>query len=240
MEKAFEAFKSDPKNERLRKKVEHLPEAEQMLFVTGHEIGAYFEDMVVKNHDLHTKLTNQWRKNSDNEICLELTGLLHSMGVEGYTRASDKKNHTYIGDEKYVSRSDRLKKIRQKGANSKALRDYVKEAVTFQRAYFKYAGIKELTVYRGVKRQADKFAKDDEVTLKCREASSFTLDPGVAKAFGRVLAYKVPVEAVLMSPLTSPHFASSLGDDYVAKDKYRGESELVLMGGSTLKGKVVS
>lgn len=214
-------YKKKPKRDVMDGKTfESLSEAEQELFVAGHEVGAFFEEHVLKDKETHKKVMKAWRAASGDPVSQELLGLLESMGVHGSTPADESKEFS---------------KERKKGPGNKKLKAYIEEVAAFTQAYFKHADIKELTVFRGVDGQGtDKAKKGDKVGIKCREASSFTIDPTMAEAFGnKVLAAKIPVDRVLSSFLTYPDFGSPLAHRESSGGAV-GESELMVLGGSDL------
>lgn len=201
-----------------------LSEAEQGMFVAGHEVGDYFEKHVLKDKDTHKAVMRAWRASSGDPLSQELNGLLSSLGIPGDMPKDE------LDDKQYA-------KAREKGKSNKKLRAYLKEVTEFTQAYLKHAGVESLTVFRGVEGEGTEKAKGgQEVSVKCRQASSFTIDPVMAEAFGRVLEFKVPRENIFGSFLTNPDFGSPLAKR--ESGGALGESEAIILGASALKGKV--
>lgn len=204
---------------------DRMSEAEQMLFVAGHEVGDYFQSKVAKHKAEHAHLMKRWRMASGDSEVQALHGLLSSLGVPG---SFPEGEHEDKG----------LAKAYKAGAGDKKLLATVREAVIFERAFFKHLGVKELTVYRDIDGQGlDGKPKGQEVQVGCRPASSFSFDPTIAGTFGKhTVSFKVPVESVLASPLTNPDFGSALAE---REGGATGESEIIVMGASTLRGRLL-
>lgn len=204
---AYEAFNS-------------MNETERMFHTGGHLIGEAFESSVLSSEmrSTHDKYMNGWKDGADTWQSNELYGAMSELGIKGGAAPWDKK---------IISRED--------GAENEDLQSYCQLQWAFTQAFFEDAGIKEITVFRGVKGQG--FDKEppkegDETQFEMRELSSWTSDPGIAYDFGRPVEYKVPIDRVFSSALTYPPIGGPKAPGSF------GESEVVIMGASELKGTV--
>lgn len=199
---------------------------EKVLHAAGHVFGQYFEENVLTSEEqkIHNQYMEQWRESSNTDESYEICGIVSSLGING---------HPSPGDENDRERYD---ECIERGKKNEALRNYVKKSYAFTQAVFKYLGIEEVTLYRGVKEQIDGEPpeKGDPVQMRTREISSFSTAIPVAESFGRVTEYKVPVDRVFASCLTRPdiggHSYSQSWDEY----------EFIIMGASDFVGKVIS
>jgi hypothetical protein len=110
-------------------------------------------------------------------------------------------------------------------------KDILMEGYAYQQAVFKHLGITHVTLYRGVK--DDRLdtvppSHGDKVQIKSRPASSWSASPKTAQIFGdRMIKATVPVERILMSPITYNPFGGA-----------SSESEYVVIGAEDLEGEV--
>lgn len=217
-----------------------LSPAEKRIHVAGHKVGEKFEKSLTAGerkmhdhylHDWHSSATSFDNKGYDDpkdfvHTSQELQGLLSSLGVSGTPAPEDEAlDKTSQGG---------LKRARTKAANDHRLTGYVKKMYDYQQAYFRNAGIKEITLYRGVKGpEVDGAAEGGKVKVQSRELASFTADPNIAKRFGRVIEFKVPVERVFASSIVRP----SIGSE--AAEHSSKEAEFLIMGASDLEGQTI-
>jgi hypothetical protein len=246
--KAAEDFKTkytpndyvDDKTDRMTPAFAKLSLAEKRIHVAGHKLGEHFESALSKAESkLHDRYFERWRTSAgsyDHEgygraedfdhSSQELQGLASSLGVAGKSAPDDDEaNEATKGD---------VAKARRSGAKDPKLKAYVKKLYDYQQAYFKNAGLKELTLYRGVRgASVDAASEGSDVSVDSRELASFTADPNIAKGFGRVIAFKVPVERVFASSLVRPGIGSE-----THKGSF-GEAEFLIMGASDLVGQAM-
>lgn len=252
--KAAENFKTkytpneyvDDKKDRMTPAFAKLPLAEKLIHVAGHKLGEHFEKTLSKAEmKMHDRYFERWRTSAgsyDHEgygkpedfdhSSQELQGLASSLGVAGHSAPEDDEaNEATKGD---------VAKARRNGAKDPKLQAYVKKMYDYQQAYFKHAGLEELTLYRGVKGDAvDGASEGSDISIDSRELASFTADPNVAKGFGRVIAFKVPVERVFASSLVRPGIGSEAHGHDAGSSASFGEAEFLIMGASDLKGKAM-
>jgi len=200
---------------------------EKMVHVGGHEIGKYFEDNVLSKDDveIHDIYFNAWRISAGNNESNHLHGMMAASGVKGYKTPEEEKDD---------GRTDKNRKF---GAGDEELHGYAQKMYAFQQAFFKHIGLKEVTLFRGVRGQGlDKEPphEDDSVSFKARELSSYTTDPRVSDGYGRALKFKVPVERVFGSSLVRPKIGSDTSPGSF------GEAEMILMGASDLQGTIIN
>lgn len=214
-----EDYKGEKVPEFAIKEFESLSMEEKMIHVAGHWIGELFEKSLSKEDaETHTMFTKSWMDSSSNPTSTQVHGALSTLGVEGHQTAKDKDHENY----------------REAGKKKEWLKDSMGQSYAFAQAYFKHIGLKEVSLYRGVVGDAtDKAAEGDEVSIETRELSSFTSDPKVAATFGRPLKMKVPVANILWSNLNTPGFASQ------KPPSLHGESEIAVMGASSISGKIL-
>jgi hypothetical protein len=218
-----------------------LSEAEKAIYVGGHEIGSHFQKKVLNKSEskLHERFFRQWTTSAgsyqyDNygnwdHSSSEMQGLVSSLGVSGHIAPEDKEVDGATGGA--------LTKARQKAASNPKLKTYVKKLYDFQQAYFRSQGIKELTLYRGFQGQGVGDVPPSvgtPVNVESRELSSFTANPDIAKRFGRVVEYKIPVERIFASSLVRPEIGS---ETYPYSFD---EAEFLIMGASDLTGTIIS
>jgi chemotaxis protein histidine kinase CheA len=232
-----ESVKDDPI---MNKYFSGLSEPEKMIHVGGHLIGRYFEDSVLKGKqkNYHERVLDSWqRASSGYYLCHYLHGALSSMGVSGSLSPRDRKDEKV--DPRLKARGVLpISKARKKGAGDKETLAYLKDVYAFQQAYFRHIGLKELTVYRGVRGQGideDPPKIGTSVKFETRELSSFSTDPKRADEFGRTTRFKIPVERVWASSCVRPNFGA---DPKTAFEK--PEHEVMVMGASDLDGEILS
>lgn len=216
-----------------------MSSGERVIHLVGHKLGQHFESGLSKAEmKLHDNYFERWRTSAGSydqggygqpedfeHESQELQGLAASLGVVGSQAPEDLENNT--------ASQGGVEKARKKGAKDPKLTALAKKMYDYQQAYFKHLGIKEVTLYRGVKGK-DLFsaAEGSKVTVGSRELASFTADPNVAKTFGRVIEFKVPVERI---------FASSLVRPGIGSERHEGsfnEAEMIVMGASELEGQL--
>jgi len=217
-----------------------LSKAEKIIHVAGHKVGERFEKSLSKaEKDFHDRYMHNWHTSSTSHDregferpedydhkSQELQGFLSSLGVSGHASPEDEAVDK-------VSKGG-LTKARAKAAKDSKLSSYAKKMYDYQQAYFKNAGLKEITLYRGVAGQGvDEAADGSKVKVQSRELSSFTADPNIAKHFGRVIEFKVPVERVFASSLVRPLIGSE------AAEWSSNEAEFLIMGASDLEGQTI-
>lgn len=213
-------------NPKERERFAKLPEGEKILHVGGHEIGQYFEKEVLNEEqkELQDYYLKSWKTTSGGNDSQHLHGLLERAGVNGSRTDNEEGN-------------SKVDKARSFGATDKELQAYAGQIYAFQQAYFKHLGLKELTLYRGVRGQGldETPPKEGDLTnLATRELSSFTSDYEVADGYGRAIEFKVPVERVFGSSLIRPAIGSTTSPGSF------GEAELMIMGATDLKGTVAN
>lgn len=211
-----------------QEKFSQLSDAEKAIHVAGHEIGVYFEEKVLKDKEYQEDYMSDWRVSSGGKSSHELHGLMKSLGVKGSLTPKEEEE------------ADKYKRFQKNGAEDDRLKAYAKEVYDFTQAYFRHVGLKEFTMFRGVSGQSldkDPPAKGDEVQFKTRELSSFTTDADTADGYGRAIEFKVPVEKIFASCLTRPKIGS---DQVPASIRSFGEAEMIVLGASDLKGKIIN
>lgn len=251
--RAAESFKTkyspneyvDDKTDRMTPAFAKLPLAEKLIHVGGHKLGQHFESTLSKAETkMHGRYFERWRTSAgsyDQEgmgraedfdhSSQELQGLASSLGVSGQgAPADDAADKETNGD---------VVKARRKGAKDSKLQAYAKKMYDYQQAYFKHAGLKELTLYRGINgTDVDDTSEGTDVSVNSRELASFTADPNVAKGFGRVIAFKIPVERVFASSLVRPGIGSETHGSAGSSSSF-GEAEFLIMGASDLVGQAM-
>lgn len=197
---------------------ESLSEKEKMVHISGQWVGELFEKTLSKDDkELHEAFTKGWTSSSSNPTSMQVHGALSALGVQGYQTSKDKELTDY----------------REAGGKKAYLKDYLGKAYAFSQAFYKHLGLKEITLFRGIMDPAlEKAALGDEAEVQTRELSSFSSDPRVAARFGRPLKMKVPVENILWSNVNAKGLAGQTPPGI-------GESELAVMGASSLTGKVI-
>lgn len=222
--KKFKAQRSKPRSaldqshKRFKKAFARLSPEEQAIMAAGSQLGDYFQKHMKKKdakmREVGKGAEDSWRLTADmsrGESVQNLIGVAESWGVKGSRLPQE--------DE------EKIKKYREEGAKNEELKKYAKESYEFTQAFFKRMGIKEVTLFRGVRGQGvDEAKKDTEVELTTRSLSSYSLNASTAGSFGKVVEFKVPVQDIFTSSLTSPEFSN--------------EFEFVVMGGPK-KGKVI-
>ena len=235
--KSFKYTKVRDKSKWAQERFNTLGEAEKLIFVAGHRLGMHFEKNVLtkKQRRVHEKfIINGWREDTSGKEAHEMQGFMKKHGVKGYLAPQD---------------ADEAEEARSRGENNSDMDDWAKEMYTFQQAFFEHLGVKEISVFRGVKGQGMDGTppkEGDPVSIKTRELSSFSMDPDVAHKFGHVIEFKVPVSQIFASSLVAPSIGSDvnkgmLDDDVDFEDEYVpeaswGEAEAIILGASDLRG----
>ena len=207
------------------KEFSKLSHEEQYLHAVGHEFGAYFKMHVLKADGLHDTLVSDWVDSSASRGAQHVHGALSSMGVNGSPSPDDE-------------RSEYRMKDRENGKTKENVKEYLKEVAAWNQAVYKHVGLKDVTLFRGISGQGldqEPPDKGQETIVKTRELSSFSSDAGLARSFGRVVKFKVPVTQVLWSYLSDPKFSR----DGVGDSAY-GEAEVTVMGASDLTGTIIT
>lgn len=151
---------------------------------------------------LHGDQVNGWKGSSTSDHAMQLHGALTALGVEG---SSGLDALLKQGPDNDPAEHARLTKLVKKGSKDPKLRKYVKEQYLLSQAALRDAGVKEVTLYRGVAGQLGEAKPGDSVTVKTRPVSSWTDRKEVAEKFGGtnkgdgVLSVKVPAKAIYMS-----------------------------------------
>jgi len=192
-----------------------LEEPEQVYLVSGHLAGKEFlKSLTPEETKLHDRLHENWIISSQSDTSQELHGFLADIGINGSMSPDE------LGDN-----NGKVNQLRARGAQDTELATYVKKAFAFQQAFYQHIGLKEMTLFRGVRDSVTDSAETGSPTqIQTREAASFSTSPEVASAFGRVIEYKVPVANMLFSGAAAP--------------RYQGERETIVMGGTDLIGHV--
>jgi hypothetical protein len=179
-----------------------------------HGMKEYFQPQAVPS-SVVKKLTQAWLGDSNQKEAGYLQKFLSDKGVKG------------------TEYTDYYKPI--EGFLPETFDDDLAKAYVYQQAVFKHMGITHIDLYRGVR---DRSINDEppmhgeKVSVKTREASSWSSNPAVAARFGtRMIKSKVPVEHIILSSITS------VGMDGNSK---MGESEYVVMGAESLDCEVFS
>jgi hypothetical protein len=224
-----------------------LSEQEKLIHVGGYLVGRYFQKNVLNKRlgKLHQNVLDGWQRASSGYwMCHLLHGALSSMGVPGSLSPRDKRDEALPLDERQrKSGVLKISQARKKGAASKEVQEYLKEVYTFQQAYFRHLGLKELTVYRGVSGQGideDPPSVGDAVQFGTRELSSFSTNPKSADTFGRTVVFKVPIERVWATSCVRPNFGLDPETRFAKDAVEEGESEVMVIGASELKGEILS
>ena len=193
---------------------------EKLLHLHGKKVGDYIQSQYSENvRESQDYYMSGWRNSSGSRGAQNLYGFLEAQGIKGHRTPGEVD-------------SDQVTSNRKSGVGGKDLKEYFEEIQHYQQAFFQHLGIKELTLFRGVRGQGTEDLKDhDTVQLESRELSSFSLNPKVADGFaeggGKMFAVKVPVELIFESPLTRPQIGVGGGT--------LDESEIVVMGASELE-----
>jgi hypothetical protein len=162
--------------------------------------------------EVFSYLAAEWRGSSTSPSSMRVHRYLTSLNVSG----------SYAdGDDRELSGGE----IKPKE------REALHKAYTYQQAVFKHLGIKEVTLYRGVEDDqlnTEPPNKGDKVHVKTRPASSWTSNPLVGTEFGnRIVKCQVPVEQILMSPMTYDQFGGSPSEfEYVVMGAEGMECEI--------------
>jgi hypothetical protein len=163
---------------------------------------------------------SSWVSDSDSRESYEIRGALEKLGIASGVDKSklDKGQSSHFDYGKDDPQPEMLEAI--------------KEAYALTQAVFSDLGMDEVTVFRGIKAQADGLSEGDEVELSTMGLSSWSSNPQVAEEFGSVMAAKIPVSRIFGGFITSPAFGGSKsGSRY-------GESELMVLGGDPIDSKL--
>lgn len=230
-------------NEDLAEKCfDKFSDGEKIVYVGGHKVGEHFQQKVLDKAEkkLHERFFRMWTTSAGSyerssygadwhHESQEMQGLVGSLGVRGYSAPDD--------EEADKQSKGGVAKARKKGAKDEKLKAYVKKMYDYQQAYFKDLGLKEVTLYRGFQGQGigeQPPPVGSEVNVQTRELSSYTANADIAKRFGRVVEYKVPVELIFASSVVRPEIGSETSEHSFS------EAEFIVMGGSDLEGTIIS
>lgn len=146
----------------------------------------------------------------------QLMGALSSLGIQGSVP-------DYEEGVKDVS------KYRDLGESDKNLQASAKAMYEATQAFFQALGMDRVKVYRGMNSINDPSIKNgDQVTVRSREVTSTTIDPGLAYGFGRVVEYDIPVSQIFTLP------------NMCGASTYPDEVELMAAGMDDTPGTVVT
>jgi len=210
---------------------------QKLIVAAGYLLGREFAKVLSKDEaETQRKYIHGWVRSSTStgagpltrpedieHSSQELQGLASAFGTRGSEAPRD-----VVLDK---ASNGGLTRARQAAAKKPELVAWVNKMYSFQQAYFKHVGLKELVLYRGVLDDADGVDTNGAVRVESRELASFTCDINIARSFGRVIEFRVPAERVLASTVVEP----SLGP---SPDKY-GEAEFIVLGASDLDGKAL-
>lgn len=200
------------------KTMSDLSDKDKFLLNGVQDLGKVFESRMAskpgntseKYFDLH----DAWKEDSSEpEECKQIHAWLSKLHVRG-SFESDYEN-TVVSNTKI----------------GKDFKSILSEGYAYQQAVFKHLGITHVTLYRGVR--DDQLATvppshGDKVQIESRPASSWSASPKTAQSFGpRMIKSKVPVERILMSPISYSQFGGA-----------NSESEYVVIGAEDLEGEV--
>lgn len=138
--------------------------------------------------DTHAYQSSEWVTSSNSRGALQLHAALLAGGVPGSLSPVDLA----------------LNKNTMPGVHPE-VQKYVKEMYTLNQAAMRAAGVKEVTLYRGVEDQMRGRTKGEEVKVATRPASSWSDKPQAAEKFAKagndsgVLTIKVPATAIYAS-----------------------------------------
>ena len=232
--------KDDGHEELLDREFAKMAQPERAILIGGHILGRKFEAHLSEAEaELHEACFDRWRttagpydyKGNGNAEDLELT----SCKLQGLAGAFGFKGSLSPDDEE-LDKDGVVTQAMKDGAKDKKLLAYAKKMYDYQQAYYRHAGIEELTLYRGVKfPDTDKADEGAAVQIASREMASFTMDPAVAAHFGRVVKFKVPVRNVFASALVRPN----LGSETNKESGCFHEAEVIVMGASELVGEAI-
>jgi hypothetical protein len=213
--------------------VKKMSDVDAFLHFKAGSVGTYFTDEFLKGSEqwTHKDLVSGWTGSATED-----DGRLMCAAVE---------NLGYFGSSAPEDDSEAHEEAKHMAKHDERLQSWMQKVHTFQQEVFKALGVKEVTLYRGVKggihssegRTFGGPRVGDGVTIESRAISSFTSDPRIAAQFGVVVEYKVPVEHVFLSPLVSPRLSSD--DDNGGPSgggSNFGEAEFVIMGAEELEG----
>ena len=178
-----------------------------------HGMKEYFQPKAIPP-SVAKKLTNAWLQDSNQKEAKYLQKFLSDKGVKGTQHNVDYD----IGDFLPETFDDDLAK-----------------AYSYQQAVFKHMGVTHIDLYRGVRDpsiETEPPTHGTKVSVKTREASSWSSNPAVCPKFGtRIIKCRVPVEHIILSSITSPAMDGN---------SKMGESEYVVMGAEELDCEVFS
>ena len=178
-----------------------------------HGMKEYFQPKAIPP-SVAKKLTSAWLQDSNQKEAKYLQKFLSDKGVKGTQHNVDYG----IGDFLPETFDDDLAK-----------------AYSYQQAVFKHMGVTHIDLYRGVRDtsiETEPPTHGTKVSVKTREASSWSSNPAVCPKFGtRIIKCRVPVEHIILSSITSPAMDGN---------SKMGESEYVVMGAEGLDCEVFS
>ena len=205
-------------NDLIVKTMSNLSDKDKFLLNGVQDLGKVFEGRMAsksgntseKYFDLH----DAWKEDSSgSEECNQIHAWLSKLRVSG-SFSSDYQN-TVVSNTKI----------------SKDFKSILSEGYAYQQAVFKHLGITHVTLYRGVRDDQLETvppSHGDKVQIKSRPASSWSVSPKTAQSFGpRMIKSTVPVERILMSPISYSQFGGALS-----------EYEYVVIGAEDLEGEV--
>ena len=211
-------YPGDQYPNKFKKAFDRLTPQEQALWAGGNKLGQHFQEYMAKQDPEVQRVGRGavagWRiagDFADSESVQNMIGAVESWGVKGSRTPKEEEGEA--------------KEFREDGAKNKKLKEYTQKVYEYTQAYYKHLGIKELTLFRGVKGQGlDKAKKGSDASLDTRSISSFSYDASRADAFGKAIEFKIPIEKILMSNTTHPELGT--------------EAEILVLGG-THDGKVL-
>lgn len=261
--KIFEDYKKNPlyneknmlqKYENSYQPWESLPEEftisdkEKDISINGPKYGKEVSKILTAKHKkVYTELFGDggWIRHSFSNQSALLQGVLSHMGVEGHlappsANYADAPSDVNLYNEAKKNPKEAKYEYSQAVFNTENIQSVVKDLYVATQAFFKSQGIKEITIFRGVKHQINNSPpeKGDSLKLKSRELSSWSTNPTTAAKFGgyngRTIAMKIPVEYVLGGFITDPVY----GGSHISESIYN-ESELMILGSSNLDATVI-
>lgn len=212
---------------------------EKKVIVHGHHFGQMIAKNLKKKHKNKYNLLfgdggGGWPNSSFDRQTAVLQAELSKMGVKGHVAGNRSDRELY---EECKSTDSYEYQALDVTFSSESMRDVVKDMYVATQAFFKSQGIKEITMFRGVKKQLQGNPPNlgDTISLLSRELSSWSTDPYASSKFGRIVAAKVPVEQILGGFITDPIY----GGKHVKKSLF-DESELMVLETSGIESTVIS
>jgi len=210
----------------------HKDPKKLQVLLQGYRVGlSYMKDLKKRDPDMyqtHRSKMSNWRGSSSSLWCLQ--AYCQQRGMSAWDMNDDETQH----------KRDCMKDP------STLIEDatYFNDVYTFTQAYFKWAGIKTLTLFRGVKYQLDSKPPNlgDPVLIPSRTFTSWSGEPGIATRFGRVVRAEVPVENIWASPLTDSKFGQAevrlINSEGAVETGW--ETEFMVMGASNIMAYVMT